>query len=185
MEKKDVISAIEQLMKENGLSQEELIAYWNTPQEAPKKQENECQKYPFGVMYDDGTCSWEPQKEKEIWGIIFYGHVISLKKSKEKLTWNKAIEYCQQIKIGKMKGSAGSKTFWETLQMQEQKIIELNKFIHQLGGDEISGVFWTNKQYDHNWAYFAFFTDRNHKKNGISEYFKSIKIFVRPILSLI
>lgn len=179
MEKKDVISAIEQLMKENKLTREELIAYWNTPQETLE----EIHEYPFEVMYDDGTRSWSPQKDKKIWGVIFCDNVISLKNTKEKLPWKKAVEYCQQIKIGNMTGSAGSKTFWETLQMQEQKKIkELNQFILKLGGDKLSGSFWTNEKHDKSWSYFVFW---EQQKKGIAAYFKNIRISVRPILSLV
>lgn len=182
MEKKDVISAIEQLMKENGLSREELIAYWNTPQEVSKSQEDECHEYPFEVLYNDGTRSWSSQKDKEIWGIIFCGNAISLKTSKEAMPWAKAIEYCQQIMIGNKKASAGSKTFWDILQKQEQKKIkELNQFILKLGGDKLSGSFWTSEKEDNSWSYFVFL---DKDKSGISAYFKSLRIPVRPILSL-
>lgn len=185
MEKKDVISAIEKLMKENGLTQEELITFWNSPQEAPKSQEEPNKEYPFEVMYDDGTRSWSPQKDKKPWGIIFYGSVICLKNLEEKMPWKKAVDYCQQITIGKMKGSAGSKDFWEILKIQApKKINELNEFISKLGGEKIEGSYWTSDQNDHNWAYFVLFSNSPKRPSMISAYFKSLKIAVRPILSL-
>lgn len=182
MEKKDVISAIEQLMKENGLTRDELIAYWNTPQEFSEAQEDKCHEYPFEVLYNDGTRSWNSQKDKEIWGVIFCGSAISLKTSQEAMPWAKAVEYCQQIIIGNKKTSAGSKTFWNILQKQEQKKIkELNHFIMKLGGDKLSGTFWTSEKEDNSWSYFVFW---DKDKNGISAYFKSLRIPVRPILPL-
>ena len=108
-----------------------------------------------------------------------------LKNLEEKMPWKKAVDYCQQITIGKMKGSAGSKDFWEILKIQApKKINELNEFISKLGGEKLEGSYWTSDQNDHNWAYFVLFSNSPKRPSMISAYFKSLKIAVRPILSL-
>lgn len=178
MKKKEAISAIDRIMKDNGLTREELIAYWAQAQEQETVPQNDQEKYPFEVIFTDGSRAWKPQKGKTPWGVIFRCQAICLKNAPELLTWEEAVAYCKEITLRGKVCNAGSPELWIQILSKEA---ELNEFIKQLGGDELKGHIWTAKEEDRCWANFATFPP---KRQSLTAYFKSTKLNARPILPL-
>lgn len=161
MEKQKAISANERIMKENELSKEE-----------------QTDKYPFEVIFTDGSRAWTPQKDKTPWGVIFHCQAIRLKSASQSMTWEEAIAYCKDITLSGKICNAGSEQYWKQILSQETK---LNAFIEQLGGDKLKGHIWTAKEEDRCWACYATFPP---KRQSLTAYFKTLKLDVRPILPL-
>lgn len=138
---------------------------------------NEKEKYPFEVLYEDGSRSWYPEENKKAWGIIFENNAICLQTSKTEMDFYHAQYHCQKVKIGDYCGSCGEKSFWENIaQLNRNKRTEINDFIKRMKGNTLEKSYWlsTPVERERTKAWYIDFddhnninTDKKYKKHGV------------------
>lgn len=96
------------------------------------------EQYKYRVLYADGTVSREKCEQigRIPLGVIFENHLITLKDSPQKMTWQEAQAYCQSIKIMNRSCEAGTRSFWEEY-MHIRDNMAVSEILVSLGGEAI------------------------------------------------
>lgn len=111
-------------------------------------------RYPFAVLFTDGTSSWYPQSNKQIWGVVpVYGTAIRLCEAETTMNWEEAQEYCNDIKIADYSCSCGDRSSWNTVICLNTQI--LNPFLVFLGGNPLKHYLWTSEYFRSGEAFFT------------------------------
>lgn len=143
---------IESLMNKLGVTPNEMIAYWrNQPQPgmeinrvvSKRKKDLKEMVNRIAVLYRDGTQSSQ-LLDKEIWGISFAGYGICLYENKQSQPWEKRTLYYPKLS-GYEKYGVGDYCFWSIMgELTLADIMKINKFMVSLGGEALSGIYWTD-----------------------------------------
>lgn len=138
---------------------------------------NEKEKYPFEVLFEDGSRSWYPEENKKAWGIIIENNAISLRPPEIEMDFYHAQYHCQKVKIGDYCGFCGEKSFWESIaQLSRSQMCQINNFIKKLKGTPLEKSYWisTPVERERTKAWYIDFDDHNnintekkYKKHGI------------------
>ncbi len=173
--KEQALAAIQEIMEQNGLSKEDVLSAWNMNSSAAKKLEYE-------ILYADGTHSWFPQVGKIPWGVIIFGCAIQLKETPDKMSYNKAQNFCSKALLKGKKCNSGSKFFWKKIiNLSTEELASLNAFIISINGQPLKGDYWTTgKCHDYDaWIAFLYKTQQ-----GLSSANRHGKIKVRRIIEI-
>ena len=151
MDKKEqALAAIQEIMEQNGLTQEDVISALNIAPPAGEKLEYE-------ILYTDGTHSWFPLVGKTPWGVIIFGCAIQLKEIPDKMSYNKAQNFCAKTIFKGKKCNSGSKFFWKKIiSLSKEELASLNAFITSINGQPLKGEYWTTGKCNTNDAWIAF-----------------------------
>lgn len=148
--KEQALAAIQEIMKQNGLTQEDIISALNIAPPAEEKLEYE-------ILYADGTHSWFPLVGKTPWGVIIFGCAIQLKEIADKMNYNKAQNFCSKTIFKGKKCHSGSKFFWKKIiNLNNEELEKLNTFIASINGQPLKGEYWTTGKCNTNDAFIAF-----------------------------
>lgn len=135
--------------------------------------------YQYPVMYDDGTVS--KMKCDRVGhtplGIIFENHLMSLKISQNKMSWDRAMEYCKSVKLLGRECEAGSTEFWDKFRDRKKELI---KIFSSLGikSSALCKSYWT---YEKEERYAASVSIHDQEIDWIEQYRKS---YAFPVLDL-
>ena len=148
--KEQALAAIQEIMEQNGLTQEDVISALNIAPPAGEKLEYE-------ILYTDGTHSWFPLVGKTPWGVIIFGCAIQLKEIPDKMSYNKAQNFCAKTIFKDKKCNSGSKFFWEKIiSLSKEELDKLNSYLTSINGQPLKGEYWTTGKCNTNDAWIAF-----------------------------
>ena len=138
---------------------------------------NEKEKYPFEVLFTDGSRSWLPKENSTPWGIILENEAVALQTPLMGLDFYHAQHYCSKIKVGNFGATCGEKAFWEKFsQLNRSAINKMNEFILSLNGIPIEKDYWTadSVKRERTKAWYMSFdepeifnADKKYKKHGV------------------
>jgi len=184
MEKREkVLQQAKELLESANLTVNDLVQYCAEKKMA--KKEAPVREFAFEVMYEGLERSWIPLEGKKPLGVIFENHLITLKDSPDEVSWYKAMDYCQSVKIDGHFCSAGSIKFWEKLlkTSQEQKEA-LDNLLISLGGAGLKEEWrWSSSELSSSYAW-VFCTYGGAGWGGVNYRSKGNYGVVRPVLDL-
>lgn len=148
--KEQALAAIQEIMEQNGLTKEDILAAWNIGTPVGEKLEYE-------ILYTDGTHSWFPLVGKTPWGVIIFGCAIQLKEIPDKMSYYNAQKFCSKTNFKGKKCNSGSKFFWKKIiSLSKEELASLNAFITSINGQPLKGEYWTTGKCNTNDAWIAF-----------------------------
>lgn len=181
------IGQTEKLMKQFNLSSEggESCAKTrlaNFPK--PKKSLRER----ISVLYLDGTTSDVPIDFKPVWGVCFDGYGIYLRDARES-TYAVAQINSSSYHLRNKICNCGDRYFWSKMgALTQEEVRELSDFIVRLGGEPLTGIYWSSVVSGHNpdtaWA-FCVHPDEHCRQKGLTyDSWKQRPRKARPIVEL-
>ncbi len=135
--KEQALATIQEIMKQNGLTKEDVFSALNINSSTEEKLEYE-------ILYTDGTHSWTPQINKIPWGVIIFDCAIQLKEIPDKMSYYNAQKFCSKTNFKGKKCNSGSRVFWKRIiSLSEEMLEKLNAFIGSINGQPLKGDYWT------------------------------------------
>lgn len=190
MEKEKTLKAIANMMRDSGLSPDDIVSYWQKIENpAASKESAMAPQYhaPKGVLpgmyvYADGLISPELIKERQIKAVVGYvkgSEVLAVCLRKKRLCWSDAVQYCRDYaEDGVQQGEAllPSITELEWLCDNKDKINEsLSK---QANATVLKERYWSSTEYDAYQAWKLSFASSSGSRDG-----KNLAGYVRPVIS--
>lgn len=134
-------------------------------------------EYAFPVVYEDKTVSrfrCDGVGRKPL-GVLYGKMLITLYDSPQKMTWGRAMTYCENIQLLERNATAGEWPFWNAFRSDEQRNV-INDLLERLGGNPLREDRWywaatERGEFVATWSFFC------------SDYdMKCFKCYVRPVI---
>ncbi len=137
-------------------------------------------EYAFPVVYEDKTVSrfrCDGVGRKPL-GVLYGKMLITLYDSPQKMTWGRAMTYCENIQLLERNATAGEWPFWNAFRSDEQRGA-INNLLERLGGNPLreDRWYWTVTGRDElvvTWSFFYSDCDM-----------KCLKYYVRPVIYVV
>lgn len=134
------MAALEKEMLRLRLSKETVLQSWGCKKgyytEQKEEAKSEEERFPYKVMYDDGTVSWIPLEGKKPWGVfILEDECLCIQKAKIVASHNEACEIAERTFVGKHNVTLPSRLLFNELRNKSKdELNELCNFMELLGG---------------------------------------------------
>lgn len=182
MEKLSVIKGIFSMMKECGVSWDDLVAYRNNqpvPQVLPKLP-SFTNPLPLEVLYSDKTRSFFFEAGKKPVAIICDNIGVAFEDAPRYMNWHDAKAFCEKYSVGGLKWSLPNKESGHLNLLYKNKKA-INKVLIAFGKEPLKEAwYWSSSEYLDYYAWPVRFRDGS--VDCANKYFGSY--FVRPVLAV-
>lgn len=177
MKKIEILKQAKRFLDAKGCTVQELSDYCAEEQ---RRLQNlavaDGKTFVMEVMYEGFVRSNVPLKELKPLGVIWKNLLITLQDASEKMSWEKAVEYCRGFKIEGQETKLPGKDF--SLDFKQESAEKINAMCAVLGGQPFKEgeMYWTSEKSEH----FVNTFGKNSRGGAVA----SSCYYVRPVLDL-